>query len=72
MRFFVTVQDEWLSMSEYGLDDLSLANQDLTSWLVEHNDIRPHKSLDYLTPLEYATKTFEVSPMWPSRTSFLT
>jgi transposase InsO family protein len=70
-RFNWSVQDEWLSMSEYGLDDLPFANQDLTNWLIEYNDVRPHESLDYLTPLEYATKTFEVSPMWSSRTQVL-
>ncbi|KKS95079.1 MAG: hypothetical protein UV73_C0023G0006, partial [Candidatus Gottesmanbacteria bacterium GW2011_GWA2_43_14] len=34
-----------------------------------YNEIRPHESLDYLTPIEYATKNFEVSPMWSSRTN---
>lgn len=63
-RFNWTIQDEWLSLSEAGLDDLSWANQDLTSWLVEYNNERPHQSLDYLTPLAYATKTFQLSPMW--------
>jgi len=32
-RFNWTVQDEWLSMSEVGLDDIKEANQDLTEWL---------------------------------------
>ncbi len=67
-RFNWTVQDEWLSMSFYGLDDIPLANKDLTNWLVEYNNERPHQSLDYLTPIEYASKTFEVSPMWASST----
>ena len=67
-RFNRTVQDEWLSMSYYGLDDIPLANRELTDWLVEYNNERPHQSLDYLTPIEYATKTFEVSPMWSSST----
>ena len=68
-RFNWTVQDEWLSMSFYGLDDIPLANKDLTNWLVEYNNERPHQSLDYLTPIEYASKTFEVSPMWASSTN---
>jgi len=67
-RFNWTIQDEWLSQSLYGLDDIPLVNHDLTTWLIEYNNIRPHKSLDYLTPVEYAVKTFEVSPMWASRT----
>ncbi|OGG11502.1 hypothetical protein A2Z00_02605 [Candidatus Gottesmanbacteria bacterium RBG_13_45_10] len=34
-RFNWTVQDEWLSLSETGLDDIPSANRDLTEWLVE-------------------------------------
>ncbi len=65
-RFNWTVQDEWLSLSLYGLDDIDIANQDLTEWLMEYNSVSPHDSLDNLTPIEYATKIFEVSPMWAS------
>jgi len=69
-RFNRTVQDEWLNQSEVGLDDLVEANQDLTNWLVEYNAIRPHQSLDYLTPLEYASiNYFKVLPMWPASTN---
>jgi transposase-like protein len=53
-RFNWTVQDEWLALSEIGLDDIILANKDLTNWLVEYNAYRPHETLDYQTPLEYA------------------
>lgn len=68
-RFNWTLQDEWLSLSEVGLDDVQEANQDLTNWLIEYNSIRPHESLDYLTPIEYATKHyFKVLPMWPADT----
>jgi len=68
-RFNRTIQDEWLSLSEVGLDDIVDANHDLTKWLIEYNAIRPHQSLDYLTPIEYAsTNYFQVLPMWPART----
>ena len=68
-RFNWTVQDEWLAMSEVGLDDIEAANQDLTNWLIEYNAYRPHQALDYLTPLEYAQQTyFKVLPMWSART----
>jgi len=68
-RFNWTVQDEWLSLSEVGLDDIEEANKDLTSWLIEYNNLRPHQALDYLTPLEYADKHyFKVSPMWSAST----
>ena len=68
-RFNWTVQDEWLSLSETGLDDIPEANHDLTEWLVEYNSVRPHESLDYQTPLEYAQENyFKVLPMWSART----
>lgn len=68
-RFNRTIQEEWLNLSEVGLDDIPEANHDLTNWLVEYNSVRPHTSLDYLTPLEYAhTNYFQVSPMYPAHT----
>lgn len=68
-RFNWTVQDEWLSMSEVGLDDPQEANRDLTKWLIEYNSVRPHQALDYQTPLDYAQKNyFKVLPMWSART----
>lgn len=68
-RFNWTLQDEWLELSEVGLDDIDAANKDLTDWLVEYNNYRPHESLDYKTPLEYAQQNFfKVLPMWSART----
>lgn len=68
-RFNGTVQKEWLSFSEVGLDDITDANQDLTTWLIKYNDYRPHAALDNKTPLEYAQQTFfNVSPMWSAYT----
>ena len=67
-RFNWTVQDEWLDLSEAGLDDIEWANKDLTEWLIEYNQDRPHQSLDYQSPMEYATGTFGLSPMWASST----
>lgn len=65
-RFNWTIQDEWLSVSEAGLDDIDEVNLDLTNWLVTYNHIRPHESLDYMKPLAYATQRYKVSPMWLS------
>lgn len=69
-RFNSTVQYEWLEYSQVGLDDIREANLDLTTWLVKYNSYRPHESLDYDTPLEYANKHFfsNVLPMWPAYT----
>jgi hypothetical protein len=69
-RFNKTIQDEWLRFSEVGLDDILLANEDLTVWLVKYNSYRPHDSLDNLTPLEYAQQNFfQVLPMWSADTA---
>jgi len=68
-RFNRTLQDEWLALSEVGLDDINDANHDLTNWLIEYSSVRPHEALDYLTPLEYAhANYFQVSPMYPAST----
>jgi len=70
-RFNNTIQEEWLAFSEIGLDDIPLANTDLTTWLVKYNSYRPHESLAYLTPLEYAQQNFfTVLPMWSARTCY--
>ena len=66
-RFNWTVQDEWLELSEVGLDEIKEANLDLTEWLIEYNNHRPHEALDYQTPLSYAEKT-KVLPMYPAWT----
>ncbi|MBI3443692.1 transposase [Candidatus Woesebacteria bacterium] len=68
-RFNWTVQDEWLSLSEVGLDDINEANLDLTNWLIEYNFKRPHETLDYKTPIQYAQiYKSEVLPMSPAGT----
>lgn len=67
-RFNRTIQEEWLEVSEVGLDDITQANLDLTEWLVDYNFDRPHQSLDYQSPIEYATSRFPVSPMWAAST----
>lgn len=67
-RFNGVLQDEWLSVSDIGLTDITKANLDLTDWLVLYNSERPHESLDYENPLDYATANYPVSPMWAART----
>ena len=68
-RFNRTLQEEWLSPSLVGLDDINKANLDLTKWLIEYNAHRPHQALDYQTPLGYAQERFfKVLPMWSAST----
>ncbi len=68
-RFNWTVQDEWLALSEIGLDDIHLANLDLTLWLLEYNSHRPHQALAFQTPLAYASSQ-QVLPMSPASTCY--
>ena len=67
-RFNRTIQEEWLEMSEVGLNDITEANHDLTEWLVEYNFKRPHDSLDLSSPIVYANEHYKVSPMWSACT----
>ncbi|MFZ2202152.1 MAG: integrase core domain-containing protein, partial [Microgenomates group bacterium] len=67
-RFNRTIQEEWLEVSEVGLDNIGQANLDLTEWLVLYDFDRPHQALDYQSPIEYATSRFPVSPMWAAST----
>ena len=68
-RFNRTLQEEWLSPSLVGLDNISQANLDLAKWLIEYNAHRPHQALDYQTPLGYAQERFfKVLPMWSAST----
>jgi transposase len=68
-RFNRTIQGEWLAVSETGLDDLDEANREVTNWLIDYNFKRPHQSLAYQTPIEYATLNYPLSPMWPASTT---
>jgi transposase InsO family protein len=52
-RFNWTVQDEFLSSFEDLLLDEGQFQKKLTEWVVYYNKIRPHQSLNYLTPFKY-------------------
>ena len=49
-KFNRTLQEEWLSPSLVGLDNISQANLFLTKWLIKDHAYYPHQSLDYQTP----------------------
>jgi len=69
-RFNRTVQEEWLALCEQGLDDLQVANNLLTEWIIFYNTKRPHQALDFKTPLKYAEDTFfKLLPMYPASTN---
>ena len=67
-RFNRTLREEFLNWGNFH-PDTTVFNKKLTNWLVEYNSIRPHESLNYLTPLEYSEKTMHLSTMWSSGTT---
>lgn len=66
-RFNRTLKDEFLYWGNFHPDP-HVFNRRLTDWLVEYNAIRPHESLNYLTPMEFAEQTMNVATMWSSST----
>jgi transposase InsO family protein len=69
-RFNRTIQEEFVEMTPIAVDEVTEFNNALTEWLIEYNSIRPHETLDYLTPLEYIETHFKpkVLPMSSSCT----
>ena len=55
-KFNQTLQKEWLNDGHF-TPVIRDFNQALTIWLEEYNFLRPHQTLDYLTPYEYLEYT---------------
>lgn len=68
-RFNRTIQEEFVEMTDIDPYFTADFNQRLTDWLIEYNSIRPHKTLDYLSPLQYLDNYYQVSPTYSSLTS---
>lgn len=70
-RFNRTIQEEFIEITDvdhYFVDDF---NHKLTDWLIEYNFHRPHKTLDYKTPIQYLDSYYsKVLPMYSSRTNY--
>ena len=66
-RFNRTFQEEFLRWGNFHSDS-DIFNQHLTPWLITYNAVRPHESLDMLTPLAVAQKSYPLHTMWSSRT----
>lgn len=71
-RFNQTIQIEWINDGNF-TTDVKRFNTELTEWLIEYNFVRPHQTLDYMTPIEYLEYTLEkqqkLLPMYSSRTN---
>lgn len=66
-RFNRTLKNDFLSWGNFHPDP-KVFNRKLTEWLIEYNAIRPHESLNMLTPLKFAEQTMHLSTMWSSCT----
>jgi len=66
-RFNQTIQREWINNAHF-TPEVDRFNQELSPWIIEYNFERPHQSLDYLTPIEFAIKYKQLSQMYSSRT----
>ena len=55
-RFNRTLKEEFLRQGNYTSDTQEF-NRKMTQWLIKYNTIRPHQSLNYLTPFEYNFNT---------------
>jgi transposase InsO family protein len=66
-RLIKTLVEEHLNDGNFSLN-LDELNRLITDWLIVYNDVRPHQSLNYLTPLQCAEKTGLLSKRSSSRT----
>jgi len=73
-RFHETLEYEWLNDSNF-TENCDEFNKSLTKWLIEYNFLRPHESLNYLTPMEFIQKEMlkydqKLLPMYPACTAY--
>jgi len=66
-RFNRTFRDECLSQGAFS-KDLHTFNKHILTWVIEYVSIRPHQSLNYLTPIEFISQTSQPSNMSSSST----
>lgn len=62
-RYNRTIQEEFIDNNLDILDDKILLNQKLADYLIWYNTIRPHKSLDLKSPLQYLIEKGGMSQM---------
>ena len=69
-RFNQTIQVEYINDGNF-TTNIHKFNKELVNWLIEYNFVRPHVTLDYMTPIEYLEDTLrkqqKLLPMYSSR-----
>ncbi len=68
-RFNQTLQYEWLKDGNF-TPDVNLFNSHLKDFIIEYNFKRPHETLNYLTPIQFAVKYRQLSERYSSSTLF--
>lgn len=58
-----TIQDEFIDKNDYLLPDLKHFNAKLMAWLIWYNTMRPHWSLNLISPVDYLLKNTFLSKM---------
>jgi transposase InsO family protein len=66
-RFNQSLKYEWLNDGNFTFDVADF-NSRLANFIVEYNYVRPHQTLNYLTPINFAVKYKQLSKMSPSST----
>jgi len=69
-RFNRTIQEEFLEYNLEYLWDTKLLNQKLVDYLLFYNGVRPHRSLDNMTPLAYLVSKGILSQMSATHTRY--
>ena len=68
-RFNQTIQKEWINDGHF-TPDVKRFNKELAPWIIEYSFVRPHETLGYLTPIEWAIKYKQLSQMYSSCTPY--
>lgn len=66
-RFNQTLEYEWLKDGNF-TPDINIFNSRLKDFIVEYNFKRPHETLNYLTPIQFAVKYKQLSERYSSYT----
>lgn len=66
-RFNQTLQREWLNNGNF-TPNIELFNSRLKEFILEYNFKRPHETLNYLTPIQFAVKYKQLSERYSSDT----
>ncbi|MBU0661189.1 DDE-type integrase/transposase/recombinase [Patescibacteria group bacterium] len=67
-RFNRTFRDECMAQGAFN-KNLHIFNANILAWVIEYLTIRPHQSLNYLTPFEFISQTTKLSTNWSSSTA---